>query len=205
MTWLLFQSGEQVWRQREKGRDVGLGRGEEAAHGGEEGRPGSSVGRKLLEGVERTECGAGGRFEAGEVPPCWTAAAPGVHSASGAPCLGFVVGKLDPVSGFGVARSLLVSQLRATRSGFGAKTPEDGPCTEAFGSGRFEMPPEGLQFLVKNLWLELEQVEPPGLQLKDELAKGRKGEWGSGGKKRQAGRIGQQGSLVQPWVGKQWE
>lgn len=135
--WLLFESG----RPREN-VDVGLGRGEEAAHGGEEGRPGRSVGRKLLEGVERTECAAGGQSGAREAPPCWTAAGPVDRSASGEPFLGFVVDKLDPESGFGAERTLLESQVGAKRSGFGASRPEDAARTEAFGSGKSETSPE---------------------------------------------------------------
>lgn len=76
---LRFGSGEQWWRQREKGRDVGPGKGEEPGRGGGEGRPG---GRKPQEWDKRSECGAGGRSEAGQAPLCQTAADPGARSAS---------------------------------------------------------------------------------------------------------------------------
>lgn len=169
---LRFESGEQWWRQREKGRDVGLGRGEEPGRGGGEGRPG---GRKPQEWDKRSECGAGGQSEAGQVPLCWTAADPGARSASWVG-LGFVVEKPDFQSGLGVKKTLLVPQLRAQR-------PGSGPQVEEFDFGKLEMPSEGLQILVKNLWLEVEQVEPPGLQLKDELGRRRRVESESGGEK----------------------
>lgn len=85
-----------------------------------------------------------------------------------------MVEKPDFQSGFGVKKTLLVPQLRAQR-------PGSGPQVEEFHFGKPERPSEGLQILVKNLWLEVEQVEPPGLQLKDELR--RRVESESGGEK----------------------